>query len=170
MDSVGLKEAQVALIGGHIGLAWAQVACISWGQDRHVKGQIIRGKDMSRHAWRQSAMSCTKLAELIVLPFGFWTRVAGRKHKFNRIRQVGPLCLMGGHIGATWRIQLNSPSAAAMRPYVKLLWSLVCTIAAATPTATITARRTVRNGQLLARNREERCVSSVQYCGVLLYA
>jgi len=25
------------------------------------------------------------------------------------------------HIGATWRIQLNRPCAAAMRPYVKLL-------------------------------------------------
>jgi len=25
------------------------------------------------------------------------------------------------HIGATWRIQLNRPSAAAMQPYVKLL-------------------------------------------------
>ena len=29
--------------------------------------------------------------------------------------------LMGGHIGATWQMQLNRPSAAAMRPYVKLL-------------------------------------------------
>jgi len=28
--------------------------------------------------------------------------------------------LIGGHIGATWRIPLNRPSAAAMRPYVKL--------------------------------------------------
>jgi len=25
------------------------------------------------------------------------------------------------HIGVTWRIQLNRPCAAAMRPYVKLL-------------------------------------------------
>jgi len=32
---------------------------------------------------------------------------------------------MGGHIGATWRILLNRPSAAAMRSYVKLLWRLV---------------------------------------------
>ena len=29
------------------------------------------------------------------------------------------------HIGATWRIQLNRPCAAAMRPYVKLLWPFV---------------------------------------------
>jgi len=29
------------------------------------------------------------------------------------------------HIGATWRIQLNSPCAVAMRPYVKLFWPLI---------------------------------------------
>ena len=27
----------------------------------------------------------------------------------------------GVHIGATWRIRLNRPCVAAMRPYVKLL-------------------------------------------------
>jgi len=32
---------------------------------------------------------------------------------------------MGEHIGATWRIRLNRPSVAAVRPYVKLLWPLV---------------------------------------------
>jgi len=32
---------------------------------------------------------------------------------------------MEGHIGATWRMRLNRPSAAAMRPYVKILWPLV---------------------------------------------
>jgi len=31
----------------------------------------------------------------------------------------------GVHIGATWRIRLNRQCAAAMRPYVKLLWPLV---------------------------------------------
>jgi len=31
-----------------------------------------------------------------------------------------------GHIGTTWRIRRNSPSAAAMRFYVKLLCPLVC--------------------------------------------
>jgi len=35
--------------------------------------------------------------------------------------------LYGVHIGATLRILLNRPSAAAMRSYVKLLWPLVCT-------------------------------------------
>ena len=31
------------------------------------------------------------------------------------------LSVYGVHIGATWRIRLNRPCAAAMRPYVKLL-------------------------------------------------
>ena len=35
------------------------------------------------------------------------------------------LSIYGVHIGATWRIQLNRPFAAAMQPYVKLLWPLV---------------------------------------------
>jgi len=36
------------------------------------------------------------MAEPIDLPFGYvWTRVGRRKHMFNRIRQVAPLCLHG---------------------------------------------------------------------------
>jgi len=31
------------------------------------------------------------------------------------------LSIYGVHIGVTWRIRLNGPCAAAMRPYVKLL-------------------------------------------------
>ena len=31
------------------------------------------------------------------------------------------LSIYGVHIGATWRIRLNRPRAAAMRPIVKLL-------------------------------------------------
>ena len=38
------------------------------------------------------------------------------------------LSIYGVHIGATWRIRLNRPCAAAMRPYVKLLWPLVIII------------------------------------------
>ena len=37
-------------------------------------------------------------------------------------------CVTGGHIGETWQIRLNRPCAAAMRPYVKLLWSLAVII------------------------------------------
>jgi len=44
---------------------------------------------------------------------------------FARWRQCA---LMGGDILDTWRIQLNCPSAAAMWPYVKLLWPLLIII------------------------------------------
>jgi len=37
-----------------------------------------------------SAVSCAETAEPIDLPFGLWTLVGRRKHKFNRIRQVAP--------------------------------------------------------------------------------
>ena len=33
-----------------------------------------------------------------------------------------------GHIGATWRIRLNRPRLAEMRPYVTVLWPLVLTV------------------------------------------
>jgi len=56
--------------------------------------------------YRLSAVSCAKTAEPIDLPFGLWTHVSRRKHKFNCIRQVAPT---------------NRPSAAAMRPCDKLL-------------------------------------------------
>ena len=47
--------------------------------------------------------SLGKMAEPIEMPFGNWTRVGQRK-------QV----LGGVHTGATWRIPLNRPCAAAM--------------------------------------------------------
>jgi len=59
-------------------------------------------------------------AESIDLLFGLWTRVGEGSTSstvFARLRQG---VLIGGRIGATWRIRLNRPSAAAMRPYVKL--------------------------------------------------
>jgi len=46
-----------------------------------------------------SAVSCAEMAEPIDLAFGLWTRVGGKKHKFSDIRQVAPMCHMGGHIG-----------------------------------------------------------------------
>jgi len=65
--------------------------------------------------WRQrtrqhSAVSGPKTAEPIDLPFGLWTRVGRRKHKFNHIRQVAQCAHMEGHI---WRHLANTiePSA-----------------------------------------------------------
>jgi len=45
------------------------------------------------------------LAELIDLSFGLWTRVGRRKHKFDRIRQVAPVCPRGK---AHWRHLANT--------------------------------------------------------------
>ena len=59
-------------------------------------------------------MSPAKTAEPIEMPFGLWNRVGPRKH-----------VLGGVYTGATWRIPLNRPYAAAMRPIVKLVCPLV---------------------------------------------
>jgi len=47
-----------------------------------------------------------------------WAEGSTSSIVFARWRQCA---LVGGHIDATERIRLNRPSAAAMRPYVKLL-------------------------------------------------
>jgi len=61
-------------------------------------------------------VSCAKrAAEPIDLPFGLWTRVGRRIHKFNGIRQVAPVSLIEGHVDATWRIRLNHPFTVAMQ-------------------------------------------------------
>jgi len=57
-----------------------------------------------------TVMSPAKTAEPIEMPFGLWTRVGPKE-----------ACVTWEHIGATWRIRLNRPCSAAMRPYVKLL-------------------------------------------------
>jgi len=40
-------------------------------------------------------VSCAETAELIDLAFGLWTWVGQKKLKFNRIRQVAPVCPHG---------------------------------------------------------------------------
>jgi len=44
---------------------------------------------------RHSAVSCVKTSEPIDLPLRLWTRVDRKKHKFNHIRQVAPVCPHG---------------------------------------------------------------------------
>jgi len=51
-----------------------------------------------------TAMSCAKMAEPIEMSFGLWTQLGTRKH-----------VLHGVHIGATQRIRLNRPCAAALQ-------------------------------------------------------
>jgi len=40
-------------------------------------------------------VSCARTAEPIDLPFGLWTWVCRRKHNFNRICQLAPMCQHG---------------------------------------------------------------------------
>jgi len=44
---------------------------------------------------RHSTVSCAKTSEPIILQFGLWTRVSRRKHEFNHIHQVAPMCPHG---------------------------------------------------------------------------
>jgi len=62
--------------------------------------------------WRHGVVRCAQTAEPIRMPFELWTRMGWWKH-----------ATQGG--GGTWRIRLNCPCAAAMWPYVKLLWPVV---------------------------------------------
>jgi len=48
-------------------------------------------------------VSCAEIAEPIDLPFGLWTRVGWRKHKFNHICQS-----MCPHAWAHWRHLANT--------------------------------------------------------------
>jgi len=70
----------------------------------------FRGNNVPGHARRHSAVSCAEMAQLFEMPFRLWTRLGPSKH-----------VLGGMHTGVTWRIPLNRPCAAAMRPFVKLL-------------------------------------------------
>jgi len=56
-----------------------------------------------------SAINCAKMAEPIDKPFGKLSRV-----------DLGNYVLHGLHIGATWRIQVNRPSATAMPPFCQI--------------------------------------------------
>jgi len=49
-----------------------------------------------------TAMSCATMVKPIDLPFGLWTWVGQKTHKFNYSRQVASVCPHGRHIGATW--------------------------------------------------------------------
>ena len=83
------------------------VSLIDGGPDPHEKAQV-GGETASRcEVLRLSAVSRAKTAELIEMPFGIglgWAQGS----------------IAGVRTGATWRIPLNRPCAAAMRPVVEL--------------------------------------------------
>jgi len=67
-----------------------------------------RGKGRPVVKYGDTVLRCT--TELIEMSFETWTWVGPRKHVLARV-----------HTGATWRIPLNRPCAAAMRPVLKIL-------------------------------------------------
>jgi len=91
------------------------------GADPPCEGAIIMEKDMPGHARRHSAVSCAEWLNRSICRLGSglgWAAGSTSSVVFARCRQCA---LMGGRIDTTWRIRLNRPFAAAMRPYVKLL-------------------------------------------------
>jgi len=49
-------------------------------------------------------MSCAETVEAVDFPFWLWTQVGLRKHKFDRIHRVSPIC---PHGRAHWRHLAN---------------------------------------------------------------
>jgi len=75
------------------------------------------GHSIVKH--RDTMQKRAKTAGPVEMPFGLWTQVGRRKHKFNCVRHMASMC---PHGSAPWlTIRLNRPCAAVMWPYVKLL-------------------------------------------------
>jgi len=62
------------------------------------------------------------MAEPIDLLFGLWSRVGRKKHSFNRIRHVAPMC---HHGRAHWRHLANTIKPSVCGGDIKLLRPLV---------------------------------------------
>jgi len=70
--------------------------CLDGARSPHGNGRIF---------WKEAPIveykdflldvSCAKTAGPMDLRFGLWTQVGRKKHKFNRIRQVAPMCTHG---------------------------------------------------------------------------
>ena len=70
--------------------------CITWGPNPPMGRAILRDKRANHcKVYAHSAVICAKTAEPINLLFGLWTQVGRRMHRFNRIRQVAPMCCHG---------------------------------------------------------------------------
>ena len=64
--------------------------------------------------WFVTVVSPAKTPQPIEMPFGLWTRVGPRKHVLDRV-----------HTDTTWRIPLNCPYVAAMRPFCQITGHLL---------------------------------------------
>ena len=71
----------------------------------------FEGGAVHRKVYGHSTVSYAKTAELIEMPFGMWTLAGPRKHVLDGCT----------YTGATRRIRLDSPCAAAMRPFCQMV-------------------------------------------------
>ena len=100
---------------------WTQEACIRCGSRSLMRRGNFWGERTCFGMPDNICRELCKTAEPIEIPFGLWTRVSQRKHVM--------------HIVAIWWKRLKCPclggpyEAAAMWPYVKLLWPLVYLLA-----------------------------------------
>jgi len=76
---------------------------VRWDPDPMGRGNFGEGAPIVKY--RDFLLCKNGWAEPINLPFGLWTRVGRRKHKFNRIHQVAPMCHYGR---AHWRHLTNT--------------------------------------------------------------
>jgi len=88
------------------GLRLLKEPSLRWGPHRPIQRAIFRGNDMPEYArWHCHEFAKWRNQSRCRF-FGLWTWVSQRKH------------VLGGlHTGATWRILLNRPCAAVMRPF-----------------------------------------------------
>jgi len=104
-------------LGFGLGLGGPKEPCIRWGPDWPMRRCNFWGKDMSRHARQQSAVSCAQMAEALKMPFGCGLEWA-----------QGSTCYVGVHIVATWRIRLNHPCSVAVQKngwtYLNAVWGV----------------------------------------------
>jgi len=74
----------------------------SYSRTREHRSSAPQSVSNTRKVWKHSVVNCAKTAEPIVMPFGLWTWVGCRKHKFNRMHQVAPTCIIS-IVFARWR-------------------------------------------------------------------
>ena len=88
----------------------AEIVSLVWGTPGNFNGFRVLAALLLGTLAKLCGREMCKNDRSDEMPFGLWTRLSRRKHFLQAV-----------HIGATWRIRLTRPCAAAMRPYVILL-------------------------------------------------
>ena len=85
-----------------------------------VRVAVLRGRGLLLQTEERGLSVCRSVC--LSRLWALWKRLNRSRYRLVGSRKH---MLDGGHIGATWRIRLNRPCAAVMRPSDKLLLSLV---------------------------------------------